>query len=73
MSKKKTDLIPKKRGRPSLLSLNPELIDLVSGYIRDGLYVEQACLLADISHQDYYNIMRRAERGDHHLNVSLPL
>ncbi len=67
MSKKKTELpdLPKKKmGRPSLLSLNPELAELVSGYIRDGLYMEQACLLADIDSKDYWRIMRRAELGD---------
>ena len=28
------------------------------------MYIEQACILADINQRDYYNIMQRAERGD---------
>ena len=44
--------------------LNPELTKQICEYIKQGLYLKDACALCDISHQTYYNWLDRADMGE---------
>jgi len=53
---------PKKRGRKSLIK--PELIEKIAGYIRIGIFVDEACGACGIGRTTFYNWLERgrAER-----------
>ena len=53
---------PKPKGRKPML--NPELAETIAGYVRVGVYIEEACGAAGIGRGSFYNWLERgrAER-----------
>jgi len=60
---------PAKRGRPSLI--NEKLIDELTGYLAEGLYIEHACSLVGIHDSTFHSWMRRARQEQADRNAGL--
>ena len=64
MSKKKTDLVPRRKGRPPVIMLKPGLKKELIELIRAGAYASTACLALGLGEDFYWNMQAKAERGD---------
>jgi len=51
--------VPVLGGAPTKLS--PTLIDKISGYVRQGNYIETSCVACDITKEAYYTYLERAK------------
>ena len=57
------DLIPRKRGRPAVIAINPELKQQLVDIIRRGNYVTTAMMALGLDDDFYYHCLRMADRG----------
>jgi hypothetical protein len=59
----KTDLVPRKRGRPPVIAVNPEIRQQLIDIIRRGNYVQTAMTALGLSDDFYYHCVEMASRG----------